>query len=884
MQVLNLYCIPGKRHSGPPLLKTATQKEPDSPFPGRPVRAGKYAKTRHIKRGVRQGCALSPELFNLYSEMIMRDLRDMEGIKVGGVNIDNIRYADDTSLVADSHDKLQALTRTSHQSNRERGLSQTFSDALSSLRYKIRLDQVEVVLVHPYPPQTPPNPVRDLALVDPNQSRRNRTTQFVLNHPAWRSVQESYDQPWLEMEGCSRLDDDPVGLWPPLPLQEAVRPSGHDGCSGGNGRRDFGGGAYSTDTPSSSSSSPRPKKPHVILMVADDLGWNDVSWHNSFVVTPHLGQLAADGVILNQSYVLPTCTPTRAALLSGRYPFTMGMQKGALNPLDPQGLPLSNKLLPKLLKKYGYTTHIIGKWHLGFCSWQYTPTKRGFDTFYGFYGGAEDYYTHQRSEKKIRRESRRGGRREEYLDLRNNTTPDYTKKGIYSTYVFAAAAEELIRSRNPKQPMFLYLPFQSVHGPLQVPKNYTRVFRKVGDYYRRNYLGMVMAMDDVVGRVVAALKATGHYENSVIIFTTDNGGSIKMGASNYPLRGGKSNLLEGGTRGPAFIHSPLLPNRGSVSNQLFHVTDWYRTVVGLAGGKAYDPYLDSIDQWDAITGYAAPPRERLVYNIDDSENKFRAALRYNEFKLSVGAVGKKLWAPYRPLLHRQLEVTLPLEGEGNGTWPEITGELKNCSQSDLDSKLNSVSSHCPEMSSFSEVTDTEDDPADLFAEDLDSGSSHLDSGHSDLDSGSSDLDTSHFDLDSVSSGFDPSHLDLDSSSSALNSSHSDLDSQQSNRLLDPYVAVYGRGSDNIKNTGNGQETDDNRINIDSGKVLESRRETPDTRRNESESGEKKHKKKSDKNKRRKKKKKNKKRRKQKKEEEEEVSAKEKEEARRHREQ
>ncbi|XP_064082519.1 arylsulfatase B-like [Macrobrachium nipponense] len=639
--------------------------------------------------------------------------------------------------------------------------------------------------------------------------------------------------------------------------EEENAPAGVDGGGGTSGE-----GLSTTPPPPpppppTSPPPPRPNKPHIILMVADDLGWNDVSWHNNFVVTPHLGQLASDGVILNQSYVLPTCTPTRTALLSGKYPFTMGMQKGALNPLDPQGLPLTNKLLPKLLKKYGYTTHIIGKWHLGFCSWGYTPTKRGFDSFYGYYGGAEDYYTHQRSEKKVRRESRRGGRREEYLDLRNNTKPDYTKNGVYSTYVFAAAAEELIRSRDPKKPMFLYFPFQSVHGPLQVPKNYTRVFKRVGDYYRRNYLGMVMAMDDMVGRVVAALKATGHYENSVIIFTTDNGGSIKMGASNYPLRGGKSNLLEGGTRGPAFIHSPLLPNRGTVSNQLFHVTDWYRTVVGLAGGKANDPYLDSIDQWDAITGYAAPPRERLVYNIDDSENKFRAALRYNEFKLSVGAVGKKLWAPYTPLLHRQIELTLPLESEGNGTWPETTREPKNCSLSDLDDELNSVSSHCPGMSSSSEVTDAQDDPAELFEEDLDSGRS--------------DLDPSHFDLDSVRSGFDPSHLDLDSShsnldssSSDLNSSHSDLDSRRSNRLLNPHVAVYGRGSDQRKNGGNGEAVDGHRIMKDSSKVLDTRRKTPDTRRNQNKSGEKKHKKKGDKNKRRKKKQKKKKKNKNKK--------------------
>ncbi|KAK7077474.1 sulfuric ester hydrolase activity protein, partial [Halocaridina rubra] len=327
--------------------------------------------------------------------------------------------------------------------------------------------------------------------------------------------------------------------------------------------------------------------------------------------------------------------------------------KGTLDPLEPRGLPLNIRILPQPLKKLGYTTHAIGKWHLGFCNWRYTPTKRGFDTFYGFYTGAEDYYTHSRNDKplKNRGRGRKISGKNTSLDLRNNTKPDHTKDGVYSTYVFASAAEEVIRSRNPKRPMFLYLPFQSVHAPLQVPKNYTRVYRKVKNYYRRNYLAMVLAMDDAVGRVVDALKATGHYKNSIIIFTTDNGGSVRMGASNYPLRGGKANLLEGGTRGPAFIHSPLLPNPGTVSNQLFHVTDWFNTILALAGGKA-PSFTDGMDQWYALAGLSEPPRTKLIYNID-ATNKFKAAIRFNEMKLAVGHVGKKYWAPYYPVRLRQ---------------------------------------------------------------------------------------------------------------------------------------------------------------------------------------------------------------------------------------
>ncbi|KAK7078761.1 hypothetical protein SK128_026634 [Halocaridina rubra] len=390
---------------------------------------------------------------------------------------------------------------------------------------------------------------------------------------------------------------------------------------------------------------PRPPKPHIVLIVADDLGWNDVSWHNPSVGMPHLDELAKGGVILNQSYVLPTCTPTRAALLTGRYPFTFGMQKGALNPQESGGLPLNIELLPQTLRKQGYSAHAIGKWHLGYCDWLYTPVFRGFDSFYGSFSGTSDYYTHKKKKKSLGKKTNRIKTWDPHLlDLWNNTSPDTTKNGIYSTYLFATAAENIIHSRNPKNPMFLYVPFQSVHAPLQVPKNYTRGFRHVKDYSRRNYLGMILAMDDAVGRIVAALKATGHYENSVIIFTTDNGGAIKTGGSNWPLRGGKANLLEGGTRGPAFIHSPHLPHPGTVYNHLFHVTDWFSTVVSLAGGEP-PMRMDGYNQWHALSGLAAPPRNDFVYNIDNTDGKFRVAVRLNDMKLSVGRVGNKVLQP-----------------------------------------------------------------------------------------------------------------------------------------------------------------------------------------------------------------------------------------------
>lgn len=385
-------------------------------------------------------------------------------------------------------------------------------------------------------------------------------------------------------------------------------------------------------------------QPHIVLIVADDLGWNDVSWHNPQVVTPHLEDLAKGGVILEQSYVQPICTPTRSALLTGRYPFTLGRQHSVLKDNEPTGLTLNATLLPQSLKEVGYSTHAVGKWHLGFCSWDYTPTKRGFDTFYGYYNGAEDYFTHRRgyvADSEWPGKPLPRGKRD-FLDLRNNTEPDGSKEEIYSAHLFASYVEDLLTSRNPETPMFLYLPFQSCHAPLMVPEEYMKPYDHIQDLDRRTYLGMVTAMDEAVGRVVAALKSSGHYEDSVIVFTTDNGGPTKHGANNWPLRGYKTTLWEGGTRGAAFIHSPLLPNPGAVSHKMIHVTDWYQTLVGLAGGVAPGD-TDGFDQWASLTSSAPSPRTQLIYNLDDTD-KFKAGIRVGDMKLLINP-GNAGWTP-----------------------------------------------------------------------------------------------------------------------------------------------------------------------------------------------------------------------------------------------
>ncbi|XP_066948452.1 arylsulfatase I-like [Macrobrachium rosenbergii] len=393
-----------------------------------------------------------------------------------------------------------------------------------------------------------------------------------------------------------------------------------------------------SESPASSS------KPHIIFILADDLGWYDVSWHNPKALTPNLETLAKEGIILDRSYVQPLCTPTRSALLTGRYPFTIGRQHGVLTPRQPTGLILNATLLPQALKEAGYSTHAVGKWHLGFCHWDYTPTYRGFDTFFGYYNGGQDHYFHSSGTKwngTINEDEPAFG-----YDFRNNMDVDLSVNGTYDTDAYSSHIEDLLSTRNPDDPMFLYFALQSIHTPLQVPEDYREPFKYIGDEEREIVLAMSWAMDDAVGRVVDALKATGHYDNSIIIFSSDNGGH-QAGANNWPLRGAKGSLWEGGTRAAGFIHSPLLPKAGFVSDTVVHVTDWYATLAGLAGGRVPEN-TDGFDQWEALTSGTTAPRTSFVYNIDnslgpDNTTQIKAALRKGDYKMIVGNPGDGSW-------------------------------------------------------------------------------------------------------------------------------------------------------------------------------------------------------------------------------------------------
>ncbi|XP_077989285.1 arylsulfatase B-like [Glandiceps talaboti] len=401
------------------------------------------------------------------------------------------------------------------------------------------------------------------------------------------------------------------------------------------------------------------KSPHIILVVIDDWGWGDVGFHHGArFSTPYIDELAYSSVILHNYYVQPLCTPARAALMTGRYPIHLGLQHYTVTGSRPFGLRLNETTMAEYLQRLGYSTHIVGKWHLGHFTKQHTPLYRGFDSFFGYYNGYQDYYDRLYEDLTLEDERPRVWG----YDFRRNDNLDYSTYGHYTTDLLTDEALTIIKTHantTPDKPLFLYLAHLGVHRgntiyPLQAPDKYTSRFPYIQKESRKLVAGMVAAVDDSIGMVVKTLKDNNLYDDSVIVVTTDNGGAPDgfdwNDASNWPLRGGKNTLWEGGIRGTAFVHSTRL-NVGNLPRyemSLMHISDWLPTLYHAAGGAVEDlpKHLDGYDLWDTWTRGTPSRRTEILHNIDPISKT--AALRVGDYKIITGREDLQYDGWYKP--------------------------------------------------------------------------------------------------------------------------------------------------------------------------------------------------------------------------------------------
>ncbi|TDU71053.1 arylsulfatase A-like enzyme [Prosthecobacter fusiformis] len=370
-------------------------------------------------------------------------------------------------------------------------------------------------------------------------------------------------------------------------------------------------------------------RPNIVFIMADDLGWADVAFHGGSAPTPHLDRLAKENLELTQHYVAPVCSPTRTGLMSGRY----WSRFGITSPNSGQAMPFDTVTLPRALKSAGYDTCLTGKWHLG-SKPEWGPNKFGFDLSYGSLGGGVGPYNHQYKEG-------------EYTHTWHRDGTLITEEG-HVTDLLANEAVAWISSRS-ERPFFLYVPFTAVHLPVKEPEEWvSKVPANITGDVARHYAACIMHMDEAIGQILAALEKAGKRDNTLVVFTSDNGGSTaenndrkypaddypagKITASNAPLRGQKADLYEGGIRVPTLVSWPGVLKAGQFKAPV-HISDWMPTLCALAGyqGEA-DLKWDGINLWPALIG-EAELNDRILYWTGPN---FRTlAVREGNWKLIV---------------------------------------------------------------------------------------------------------------------------------------------------------------------------------------------------------------------------------------------------------
>ncbi|MEM9659168.1 MAG: sulfatase-like hydrolase/transferase, partial [Planctomycetota bacterium] len=374
--------------------------------------------------------------------------------------------------------------------------------------------------------------------------------------------------------------------------------------------------------PAPSSAEQRPNV-IVIVIVADDLGFSDVGFNGcKEIPTPYLDELASAGVVFDVGYAShPYCSPSRAGLMTGRYQQRFGHEcnPGTGNDGAASGLPLSETLISDLLEQNGYRTGAIGKWHLGDAP-EFWPTERGFDEWFGFSGGGMSYWGDT------------GGRPRESGVLRNGVAVPKSEL-THLTDDFSKEAAAFIE-RHQSQPFFLYLAYNAPHAPDQATREHLQKTEHIEYGGRAVYGAMVAAMDEGVGRVTAKLKELDLFDNTLIFFYSDNGGRREH-AINYPFRGHKGMLFEGGIRVPFCVSWPGRVNGGRRYDQPIMALDIFPTVLSAAQVELTDDLaLDGVNLLPHLTGdVASPPHETLFWRYAVGDDRFGYAVRDGNHKL-----------------------------------------------------------------------------------------------------------------------------------------------------------------------------------------------------------------------------------------------------------
>eukprot|EP00929_Paragymnodinium_shiwhaense_P002626 TRINITY_DN102929_c0_g1_i1.p1 TRINITY_DN102929_c0_g1~~TRINITY_DN102929_c0_g1_i1.p1 ORF type:complete len:576 (-),score=62.06 TRINITY_DN102929_c0_g1_i1:124-1851(-) len=396
------------------------------------------------------------------------------------------------------------------------------------------------------------------------------------------------------------------------------------------------------------------KPPHIIHILADDYGWADVGYHRSSggngshsdVQTPNIDALARGGIELDRFYIHKICSPSRCSLQTGRAPIHVNVQNVApecSNKLDSvggyQGIPLNMTGIASHMKRAGYRTHMVGKWDVGMATPGHHPRARGWDTWFGYWHHANDYWQHTEGTCKVGTQKMKDlWQYNETFDgpatwlangphcSQTNQEPE-GEQCVFEEELFTAAVKRVIAKHNTSEPLFLLWSLHLVHMPLQVPKKYEDRFSFIDNSYRRLNHAMGNYMDEKVGEVVDLLRERRIWNDALVVFHSDNGGEIlgggMCGGNNWPLRGGKFSNFEGGIRVNALVTGGILPEdrKGVKLDGLITGWDWYATYAALANVDPTDhsaaaaglPAHDSINMWPWLSGAnSSSPRDEIA--------------------------------------------------------------------------------------------------------------------------------------------------------------------------------------------------------------------------------------------------------------------------------